>query len=278
MKACTVKFHRKQKSRNAAMVIGLPGVGLVGRLAAEYLATSFKGVHVASLYSDAFPPNIISTPDSTVHVIRNEVFKISAGKGKKSRDVYVLVGDAQPSLPPQGFYNAQHAFSEDLVELAKKLGCSKIYTIAGLPSQERVKQGAKVSALATTKDAFKGLKGSYSKTGPGLPVNGAAGLALQYAMMGGLDGACLISTTSPELVYPDFGAAAAILKVLDSSLSLGLDVKALDKKSKEFEAQLKKALKSQEFVPKAQQSEIPRGYEFPKEHAKNDGRFPSYIR
>lgn len=278
MKACNVKYHKKTKSRNGVMIIGLPGVGLVGRLAAEYLATSFKGVHVASLYSDAFPPNIISTPDSTVHIIRNEVFKISTKKGKKARDVYVLVGDAQPALPPQGFYNAQHAFSADLIELASKLGCKSVYTIAGLPSQDRVKQGSKVSALATTKEAFKQLKGSYTKTGPGLPVNGAAGLALQYALMNGLDGACLISTTSPELVYPDFGAAAAILKVLDSSLSLGLDVKVLDKKSKEFEVQLKKALKAQEFVPKQQQQEIPRGYEFPKEQVKNDGRFPSYIR
>ncbi|HLC45691.1 MAG TPA: PAC2 family protein, partial [archaeon] len=189
---------------------------------------------------------------------------------------FVVVGDAQPSLPPQGFFNAQHLFSRDLAGLLKKLGCSRVFTVAGVPDPERAFKGPEVNIVATTKDLFKELKGDYKKYGAGLPINGAAGLVMQYSSVLGMQSACLIGSTSPQVQYPDFGSAAAVLSVLEKSVGMGLDEKMLGKKAKEFEKKL------QEMVSVSQQQpvmEIPRGYEFPKqqEEDKFGGKYPGYI-
>ncbi|MBN1159747.1 MAG: PAC2 family protein [Candidatus Diapherotrites archaeon] len=260
-----ITFHNKVKSKNALMVVGLPGVGFVGQLAVEYIVSELKPKKIATIHSKGFPPQVFTKPDGEIEVLDNRLYLL---KRKGKRDIYFLHGNAQPGLPPQGAFDAQHIYSSDIVKLAKSQGVSEIYTLAGISDINRISQGSKIIAVATDKKIFKKIKGKFDRNIIGFPINGAAGLILQYAKFDKMEGVCFISTTGPQPVVPDFGAAQEILNLLSGTLSLKINMKEIDKKAKEMEKRLKEAI----AAPSEEASQFVMASEQGRE------KYPSYIR
>ena len=74
-----------------AFVEGLPGVGHVGKLAAEHLVSEFDGDLVRRVHSQHFPPQVAVDDDSVATLAGAEVYAVDTG----GRDLLVLVGDFQ---------------------------------------------------------------------------------------------------------------------------------------------------------------------------------------
>jgi len=90
----SVVFIRKPRLKEPILIEGLPGVGNVGKLAAEHLIDEIKAKKFAEVYSNDFPPQVLINDDGTIKLVRNELYY---WKGK-DKQLVILVGDYQGSI------------------------------------------------------------------------------------------------------------------------------------------------------------------------------------
>ncbi|MCX6798974.1 MAG: PAC2 family protein, partial [Candidatus Diapherotrites archaeon] len=55
--ATKVVFLGKKKLAKPVLLVGLPGIGLVGKICVDYFLRQFKTEKIAEIYSDCFPPS-----------------------------------------------------------------------------------------------------------------------------------------------------------------------------------------------------------------------------
>lgn len=226
----------KPKLKNPLFVEGLPGIGHVGRIAAQFLVEELKAKKFAELLSSHFMHYVLLQQSSSVHVLKNEFYYVKA-KGRGQRDLILLIGDSQ-SIDPEGHYEISH----EILEYMKKFGVKDMITLGGLGIGE-VKEAPKVVGAVSD----EGMDKQYKKYGidfdAGSKVGtiiGASGLLLGLGKVYGMKGVCLLGETSGYPILPDPKAAEAVLKVLMKILNVKLDVNKLNKKIKEMEEFIKK--------------------------------------
>ena len=248
----------KPKLNNPLFIEGLPGIGHVGRIAAQFLVEELKAKKFAELLSSHFMHYVLLQQSSSVHVLKNEFYYVKA-KGK-GRDLILLIGDSQ-SIDPEGHYEIAH----EILDYMKKFGVKEMITLGGLGIGE-VKENPKVIGAVSDDGLDKKYKGfgidfdAGSKVGT---IIGASGLLLGLGKVYGMKGVCLLGETSGYPILPDPRAAEVVLKVLMKMLNVKLDIRKLDKKVKEMEEFIKKI---EEMQRKAigqmmQQQMPPRGKE-----------------
>ncbi len=224
--------EKKPKLKNPVCIVGLPGIGNIGRIAIGYAIQQLKAKKFAELYSPNFFP-FVMVHDNKIHVLRNEFYFYK----NKKRDFIFIIGDCQ-SHDPQGHYEV----AGKILEYLKSLGCKEIVTIGGFGTGKMIEK-PKIYASATD----DGLVRLYKKHGVDFNVAGKittivgasgllAGLGVQY----GMKGICLLGETSGYPIITDPTAAEAILVVLGKTLDLKIDLKKLDEKVKAMHEFIKK--------------------------------------
>jgi len=103
MEEIIISIIEKPKIKNVILIEGLPGVGNVGKLAAEHLIDELKAVKFADIYSKYFPPQVLVDDNGVVKLVNNELYYVKHNK-KIKKDLIFLVGDYQ-GLTPEGQYN-----------------------------------------------------------------------------------------------------------------------------------------------------------------------------
>jgi len=117
-------YKERPKLRSPVLIEGLPGVGNVGKLAAEHLVDQLKAVKFIEMYSKHFPPQVLVNDSGTIRLVSNEFFYIK--RPEAENDIVVLVGDYQ-GLTPEG----QYELSDRILTIAKELGVGMIFTLGG---------------------------------------------------------------------------------------------------------------------------------------------------
>jgi uncharacterized protein (TIGR00162 family) len=232
----TIKVLEKPpKLTNPVLVVGLPGVGNIGRVAVGYLISELKATKFADLYSEWFFPFVVLHDKSTISLLKNELHYYKGRAGQ--RDLIFLVGDCQ-SLSPQGHYDV----IEEVFGFLGKYGVKEIVTVGGLATGE-LEPGKKVIG-AVSDEKVKKRYGSYGidfsagdKVGY---IVGAAGLMLGLGKERGMDGLCLLGQTSGFPIVTDPKAAESALNVLVKIFRLKIDMSKLEKKVDEMEDFIKK--------------------------------------
>src|SRR4030043_244615 len=124
MEDIVVVFKEKPVLRDPVFVEGLPGVGNVGKLAAEHLVDQLKAVKFAELFSKYFPPQVLVSDSGTIRLVRNQLYYLQ--RPQSANDLVIMVGDYQ-GLTPDG----QYELSDKTLKLAKDFGVKKIFTLGG---------------------------------------------------------------------------------------------------------------------------------------------------
>ena len=96
-------IHEEPTLTDPILVEGLPGVGNVGKLAAEHLLDQLKAVKLADIYSVHFPPQVVLDDDGVAKLVNNEVYYSKSEDGSRP-DLLIVVGDFQ-GLTPEGQYD-----------------------------------------------------------------------------------------------------------------------------------------------------------------------------
>ncbi len=223
-----VTFVEEPELNSPILIEGLPGVGNVGKLAAEHLIDELKAQKFADIFSKHFPPQVLVNDDGTIKLVNNEMFYVK-GKGK-SPDIVFLVGDYQ-GLTPEGQYN----LTDTVIAWCLSVGVTRIYTLGGYGLGKMVKE-PKVMGATTTSELVEEMKEagvSFKKGEPGSGIVGASGLLLGLGRLVGIEGVCLMGETSGYFVDPK--SAQAVLTVLTNILGVKIDFAELESKAEQVE-------------------------------------------
>ncbi|MEK6958801.1 MAG: PAC2 family protein [archaeon] len=228
---------KRLQLKDATLVVGLPGIGLVGKIAVDYLLKQLKTEKIAEVLSDSFPPSV-HTKESKIYMIRDEIFYINL----KGRDFLFLVGPVQPSLDNKvGTSHEHYEFAETLLGFFKSLGVTEIVTLAGINvGDARLNTKPSVVVAATDDEMLKAwvTLGAKEDKKEGL-ISGAAGLMVGIGRLHGIKGACLMGETNAQLVYGDQGSAKKILELLHKKYGFKVKMTTIEKESKAIEKAFK---------------------------------------
>jgi len=217
------------------LVEGLPGVGHVGKLAAEHLLEEFDSELVRRVYSEHFPPQV-TVEDGRTTLAAAEVHAIRDA----DRDLLVLTGDHQAGDGP-GHYR----LTEGFLDVAAAFDVERILAMGGVPTGELVDEPDVVGAA--TSDAFmdelEELGVEFRENEPAGGIVGISGLLLGLGERRGFEAACLMGETSGYLVDPQ--SARVVLEALQAAVGFDVGYETLEDRAEEM----------QEVVERIQQME-----------------------
>lgn len=227
MKEIIVVYHEKPTLKNPVLVEGLPGVGNVGKLAAEHLISKLKAKKFASIYSKHFPPQVLIGDNGVIRLVSNDLYYHKSTSGP---DIILLSGDYQ-GISQEG----QYEISFEVLDIFEKFGGTRIYTLGGWSVGKLITQ-PRVLGATTSLDLVKELKAAgveFSKDEPAGGIVGAAGLLLGLGQLRKLEAACLMGETSGY--FSDPKSAQSILEILAKLIGIEIDFAELEQHSKEID-------------------------------------------
>ena len=218
MKETFIKELAKYDLKNAVLIEGLPGLGLVGKIAVRYLSTQLKAEKFAYLYSPHFPYFVLVSKKGGVRLLRG-TFGFSKDK-KGKNDLVLFTGDSQAQT-----IEGQYDISNHILAFAEQHNIKTIVTIGGYRTE--VEDKPKVIAAATNSKLLdKALQAGATLSPMGSPIVGTAGLILGLARFKKIDALCLLAETRGYL--PDPKAAKSVLEVLQAILGFSADLAGID--------------------------------------------------
>jgi len=208
------------------LVEGLPGIGQVGKLVAEYMIHMLAAEKIGEIHSIYLPPQVILEGNGIARLPRNEVYLYKAPE----RHIIFLVGDFQ-STSNEGHYLLSDAY----LDMAQELGVKRIYTLGGFGVGHLVNGPRVLGAVnrEELKSEIEGVGVTFERDEPGGGIIGAAGLLLGLGSIRGIDAICLMGETSGYLVDPM--SAANVLEALCKIIGVTVDPTQLNDRAAEME-------------------------------------------
>ncbi|WP_134670760.1 proteasome assembly chaperone family protein [Halorussus marinus] len=212
--------------RDPVFVEGLPGVGHVGKLAAEHLLEEKESEVVRRVYSEHFPPQVGMNEDGTTDLVCATVHAVELA----DRDLLVLTGDQQAG-DNAGHYRVTDAF----LDVAESFDAEAVYALGGVPTGELVEEYAVLGAATDAEfvEELREVGVEFREDEPAGGIVGTSGLLLGLGERRGLRAACLMGETSGYLVDPK--SAQAVLEVLEDVLGFEIAFDALEERADEME-------------------------------------------
>ena len=236
MKETFVKELAKVELKNPIMIEGLPGLGLVGKIAARYLIKQLKAQKFAYLYSPHFPYFVLVSKKGSVRLLRGTFYFWKNEKGEN--DLIIFTGDSQAQT-----IEGQYEISNKILDFAQQHGVKLIITIGGY--RVEAKDKPKVIAAATSQSLLnRALQADAVISPMGSPIVGTAGLILGLAPFRKIDAICLLGETRGYL--PDPKAAKSVLEVLLKILNINVELSGLDEEIAKAESMVARLQKIEE--------------------------------
>ena len=200
---------------------GVPGLGLVGKIAVQYLIDHLDVELAARIYSDylQLPAGLpgVEVSGGTIHPPSYDLYLYNPPDLDKS--FLFLTSEVQPV--PSGQYAVGEAVLDVMSALGKPL---YVFTFGGyVPGDSAV-----VGVFASSNDEalLRALESYGVKRLDGGFITGAAGVLVALAHLRGIPSACVLSTTSGHM--PDPLASKRILVLVREMFGLEVDLSDLE--------------------------------------------------
>jgi uncharacterized protein (TIGR00162 family) len=228
------------------LVEGLPGVGHVGKLAAEHLVEEQNGDLVRRVYSTHLPPQV-SVEDGLTQLACAEVHAVETD----GQDLLVLTGDHQ-AQDTVGHYGLTDTF----LTLAENLDAERVFALGGVPTGELIEEYDVVGATTTEtqRDELEEAGVEFRGDEPAGGIVGVSGLLLGLGERRDVPAACLMGETSGYLVDPK--SAQAVLEVLQTVLGFEVDFTSLEDRAEEMEEVVRKIQEMEQGSPAATDEDL----------------------
>jgi uncharacterized protein (TIGR00162 family) len=218
VKETFVKELAKAELSSPILIEGLPGLGLVGKIAIRHLVKQLKAEKFAYLYSPHFPYFVIVSKKGNVRLLRGTFYFWKNKNGKN--DLILFTGDSQAQT-----IEGQYEISDRILNFAKQHEVKLIITIGGYRMEAKDKP--KVVVAATGEELLnRAVKAGAEVSPTGNPIVGTAGLILGLSHFIGIDALCLLGETRGYL--PDPRSARSVLEILQSMLGFDANLAGLD--------------------------------------------------
>ncbi len=228
MEKIMVNKLKNPKLSNPVLIVGLPGIGNVGKIAVEYMIDKLKMIKMIDIVSQYLPPQVFINEDGLINLAKNSIYY---KKRIKDNDLIIVTGDFQGTTQ-----EGQYELSYLILELAKELKASAVYTLGGYSIGKIVENPRVLGAVSDRKmlESIKGAGVVFPKGEPGGGIVGSAGLILGLATeVFDISSACLMGETSGYFADPR--GAIALIQALSRLLSIDVDLSDLQERSKQIE-------------------------------------------
>jgi len=218
---CRPEFH------NLIFIEGLPGVGNVGKIAADFISYKLDAKRMASILFSDLPPQVFVDSNDLAYSANNELWYV---KDVNGHDIIFLEGEFQASTP-QGQFELSKFVFEKVVKYDPKM----IITLGGYGLGQVVSEPRILAVVNDEK-----LKTGFEKAGvnfiPSEPQGGIVGAAAMFLALANeydIDAACLMGETSGFIV--DHKSAKALVDVLCKYLGIELDTSEMQESVEQVE-------------------------------------------
>ena len=230
---------------NPIFIEALPGLGHVGKLAADHIIDELKATKFAEIFSPTFPPQVLVKDEGIIENMLNELYYLK-DVGEDNLDLIILVGNTQ-ALSPEG----QYLTCKDILEFVSGFGISRIFTLGGMATSPQPVENPQVFGAATDEAHVELLKEAEieirSNDGG---IIGASGLFLGLGVRQGIQGACLMGETPGYFI--DAESAEALLLKLSLLLNFEINTDKLEERAEETRQMIAKAQQmEQDLINKA---------------------------
>ena len=239
----------KPKLKNPIFIEGLPGIGNVGKIAADFIVDQIKAKKIYDVFSYSLPNSVFVNDDNLVELPVIEIYY----KKMKKQDVIILAGDIQPVDEVSSY-----SFCDKMLDVIGDFKCKEIITLGGIGLNHAPKD-PKIYCTANNKDIIKRYKncGLNEKLfGVVGPIIGVSGLLLGLAKRRKIDAIAFLAETYGHPMHIGIKGAREIINILNKKLSLGVNIKELDKEIEEVETGLLKKTEQLSEVAKRKDLQV----------------------
>jgi uncharacterized protein (TIGR00162 family) len=221
---------------NPILIEGLPGLGLVGKIAIRYLIKKLNAKKFAHLYSPHFPYFVLVNKKGNVRLLRGAFYFWKNANGPN--DLILFTGDSQSQT-----IEGQYEIADHILDFSQKHNVKTIVTIGGYRMETKDKPS--VFAAATSQDLLDiALDAGAVVSNSGSPIVGTAGLILGLARFKKISALCLLGETRGYL--PDPLAARSVLEVLKTAFNFDVDLAGLNEEITKAETMVTRLQKIEE--------------------------------
>jgi uncharacterized protein (TIGR00162 family) len=215
--------------KDGVLIVGLPGIGLIGQVSCRYMIDKMKAKRVAELFSAYFPHQLLMMENGKIKPPSYQFFYTN----NNGKDLFFLVGDVQP-VNEEG----QFVLAHEVLRYMVQRGVKTVISIGGYGSGV-LKKDRKVFGLVTHLNLKKELKRLGVEFGKAKgTIVGAAGMLPGFAPLYKMKGVSLLGETHGGFL--DVKASLNVLKVLKQYLDVELDLADLEKEASADEEVLKR--------------------------------------
>ena len=215
------------------MVVGLPGIGNVGKVAIDFMIDEMDAKKIYEVSSYSFPHSVFVNEENLVELPKVELYYKSFG-GKR-QDILFLAGDVQPIDEASAY-----EFSDMMLEMLHDLKGKEVITLGGIGLGEIPKSpkvyctgnSKKILAKYKTNLALNNLHGVVG------PIIGVSGLMLGLAEKRHIESIAFLAETFGHPMYLGINGAREILKIFNEKFAFKLDLKRLDQEIKDIEQEM----------------------------------------
>lgn len=210
----------KQKPHNPTIIVGFPGVGLIGPIVTEFLIDHMKTEQIGTFIYTELPPT------AAIHK-RKLVSPMSVHYSAQHNTIIVYT--------ILNMKKVEWSVANAISEMAKELHAKEIICIDG--ANVISEEDAQIYVYGNEKILALGAKPLEESVVTGM--SGALLLTQENVN-------CVFATTQTEM--PDSKAAAEVVKFLDKYLNLIVDYKPLLEQAQQFEDKLKGLIKENKKI------------------------------
>ena len=229
------KFDLNEKNiRDPVVLIGWPGIALVGKLAITSIKDSINAEEFLSIKCFDFPTKAL-VDKGTLDIPTAKLFYKSMDKDD-GNDFFILTGSFQPQSSA-GVFEFSKIFCEEMHQITG--GKIKMYVSTGAMISDIVHDTPLVYICGTDQDLVQSfLKFENTKLYEGGYISGANGILPAWAGANGFaPGVCLLAETLPlPMMTLDPRSSKALVSLLKDYFSIEMDFSKLNEKIKEMES------------------------------------------
>jgi len=218
--------------KKAILLEGFQGVGLVGTLAAQYIADKTGAKLIGYVNSTALPPMALLINGEIRHPMRIYHFK------NKNQDY--LIFESELPLPK----TLVHEIAAKIAEFAEENEIKEIICLEGLAVPKPPVE-SNVYGVTNTVSKEKELSKHVKLLSNGIIIGVSAALMME-AKIRDVPALCLMAEANAE--FPDGLAAANIVLKLNAMYNLKINVEELQKESRRFEEKVWKVVERAESL------------------------------
>lgn len=220
----------KPKLKNPIMIEGLPGIGNVGKIAADFLVENLKAKKIIEIHSDYFPHSVFINEQNLIELPSLEIYH----KKINNQDFLFLIGDVQPIDEPSCY-----EFCETILKYLHSNKAKELVTLGGIGLQ-KIPKVPKVYITGNDKKLIQTFPKCNNKIyGFVGPIIGVTGVLLGVATRHKIPAVSLLTQTFAHPSYLGIKGARSTLGALHDKYKFKLNLSKLSEEIDEIEKEIK---------------------------------------